>query len=107
MLPLPRCNPPQERNVPRRPGNVYGENRHPTDQLKDLEKQSRWEQNKERTRRNKSSATNEQRQDPGSSCNYQENLPGVSHDDPPSNNSIPIPGNVNQQSDVDLACLCR
>ena len=71
-----------------------------------MEKQSRWEQNEERTRQNKSSAANEQRQDPSSSRNHQENLPRVSHDDPPSNNSIPIPGNANQQSDVDLACLC-
>ena len=72
-----------------------------------MEKQSRWEQNEERTRRNKSLAANEQRQDPGSSRNYQGNLPGVSHDDPPNDNSIPIPGNVNQQPDVDLAHLCR
>jgi len=45
--------------------------------------------------------------DTSSSCNHQKNLSGVSYDDPPSNNSIPIPGNINQQSDVDLACLCH
>jgi len=38
---LPWHNPPWERKVLQCPGNIYGENQHPTKQLKELERQSR------------------------------------------------------------------
>jgi len=36
------ARPQRERRVPLRPGNVYGERRHPVEQLRDIESASRW-----------------------------------------------------------------
>jgi len=33
--------------VPQCPGNIYGENWHPTEQLKELERQRKWDGNQE------------------------------------------------------------
>jgi len=38
---IPAC-PQREHRVPLRPGNVYGERRHPVEQLWDIESASRW-----------------------------------------------------------------
>ena len=43
MVNLPNL-PQQERRVPVRPGNIYGERNHPVAQLRDIENTSRWRQ---------------------------------------------------------------
>ena len=43
MVNLPN-RPQQERRVPVRPGNIYGERQHPVEQLRDIENTSRWRQ---------------------------------------------------------------
>ena len=43
MVNLP-ARPQRERRAPVRPGNVYGERRHPVEQLRDIESASRWRQ---------------------------------------------------------------
>ena len=39
--PAPTC-PQHERRVPHRPGNVYGDDRYPVEQVKEIERKSRW-----------------------------------------------------------------
>ena len=53
---LPRHNPPWEQKVLQHPGNIYGENQHPTEQLKELERQSKWDENQKHNHSNNSSA---------------------------------------------------
>ena len=43
MVNLPQC-PQCDHRAPLRPGNVYGERRHPVDQLWDIERASQWQQ---------------------------------------------------------------
>jgi len=60
----PRHNPPRVQTVLRRPGNIYGENKHPIDQLK-LGKKSRRAKSQECTHRDENMATEDKRLVPG------------------------------------------
>jgi len=99
----PRRNPPQVRTVPRQPGNIYGEQRHPIDQL-NMGRWSKRSQNQERTRQTESTDATEQQQVPGPS---HATLPD---EQPSGNNSTPVPVDENPPNNIDegeLAHLCR
>ena len=41
-IPPAPAHPQHERHVPHRPGNVYGDDQHPVEQVKEIERKSRW-----------------------------------------------------------------
>ena len=99
----PRRNPPRVRTVPRQPGNIYGEQRHPIDQL-NMGRWSKRSQNQERTRQTESTDATEQQQVPGPS---HVTLPD---EQPSGDNSTPVPVDENPPNNIDegeLAHLCR
>jgi len=96
--------------VPQCPGNIHGENQYPTEQLKELERQSKWDGNQKHNHFNNSSAAPRRQSIPRPSHEQQVEHPANVPIPPSGNDSAPLSGNANKNSHCngdDLARLCR
>jgi hypothetical protein len=92
QIPLRRSD--RQRKIPTRPGNVYGDNRHPTKIIKDVERSSKWKQMVENQPGSSSSEnTPRQRQIPGE-------FPETSPDAPPTESDAPLPPSEDEVDDL-------
>lgn len=107
----PRRNPPLVHNMPCCVGNIYGEDRHPIDQLKNTGKQNRRTRSQEYARKETNPAIEEEQQGYSSpSYTHQNKNPGIPSHCPSNNDFIPDPVDYNSPDNIkmeELACLCH